>query len=66
MKIMLGSMNESSIGTAAMAQLLPLVDYADLDGPLLLADDNGEGITFDNGEMFYGRGNGLGVSVKPL
>ena len=39
MKVMVGSMNESSIGTSAIAQLLPLIDYVDMDGPLLLAED---------------------------
>ena len=35
MKVMVGSMNESSIGTAAIAQLLPLLDYVDMDGPFV-------------------------------
>src|SRR5258705_3789210 len=39
MKIMLGSMNESTIGSAAIVHLSPLVDYMDADGPLLLAED---------------------------
>ncbi len=64
MKVMLGSMNESSIGTSAMAQLLPLIDYADLDGPLLLAEDNGRGVKFDNGKILYNNLNGIGVDTK--
>lgn len=64
MKIMLGSMNESSVGTAAIAQLLPLADYADIDGPLLLAEDIAEGITFDNGKIAYKNVNGIGVAIK--
>ena len=63
MKIMLGSMNESSIGTAAMAHLLPLIDYADLDGPLLLAEDIATGIRFDFGEVTLSDKPGLGVSL---
>lgn len=39
LKVMMGSMNESSIGTGAIAQMLPLLDYVDMDGPLLLAED---------------------------
>lgn len=64
MKVMVGSMNESSIGTSAIAQLLPLLDYVDMDGPLLLADDVAEGVQFENGKVLYRSGNGIGVSVK--
>lgn len=64
MKVMVGSMNESSIGTAAIAQLLPLIDYVDMDGPLLLAEDVAEGVTFDYGKIIYNNLNGIGVSIK--
>ncbi len=64
MKVMAGSMNESSIGTAAIAQLLPLLDYVDMDGPLLLAEDIGEGVQFVDGKIIYNKLNGIGVSVK--
>ncbi len=66
MKVMVGSMNESSIGTAAIAQLLPLIDYVDMDGPLLLAEDVAEGVTFDNGKIVYNKLEGIGVSVNPF
>ncbi|MEO5649681.1 MAG: dipeptide epimerase [Ginsengibacter sp.] len=66
MKVMVGSMNESSIGTAAVAQLLPLLDYVDMDGPLLLAEDVASGVQFENGKIIYAEGNGLGVSVAPF
>lgn len=64
MKVMVGSMNESSIGTGAIAQLLPLIDYVDMDGPLLLEEDNGDGVQFDYGKIIYGEGYGFGVEVK--
>jgi L-alanine-DL-glutamate epimerase-like enolase superfamily enzyme len=64
MKVMVGCMNESSIGTAAIAQLLPLLDYVDMDGPLLLAEDVATGVTFDYGKIIYGDGYGLGVKVE--
>jgi L-alanine-DL-glutamate epimerase-like enolase superfamily enzyme len=64
MKVMVGCMNESSIGTGAIAQLLPMLDYVDMDGPLLLAEDVGQGVTFDYGKVVYGNGNGLGVKVE--
>jgi L-alanine-DL-glutamate epimerase-like enolase superfamily enzyme len=63
MKVMVGSMNESSIGTAAIAQLLPLLDYVDMDGPLLLAEDVAKSVTFDYGKINYGEGYGLGITV---
>ena len=64
MEIMLGCMNETSIGTAALAQLAPLVDYLDMDGQLLLAENIGTGISFDNGKVIYPGTKGLGVIVE--
>ncbi len=61
MKVMIGCMNESSIGTAAVAQLLPLLDHVDMDGPLLLAEDIAEGVTFDYGKVCYTNAPGLGL-----
>lgn len=66
MKVMLGCMNESSIGTGAIAQMLPLVDFVDMDGPLLLDGDNGSGVTFDFGKVIYTDDPGLGVRVEPF
>ena len=66
MKVMVGCMNESSVGTAAIAQLLPMLDYVDMDGPLLLAEDVAKGVTFDFGKVIYRNGNGLGISVEPF
>jgi L-alanine-DL-glutamate epimerase-like enolase superfamily enzyme len=66
MKVMVGCMNESSIGTAAIAQLLPLLDYVDMDGPLLLAEDVAKGVTYDYGKIIYPDGYGLGVKVDPF
>jgi L-alanine-DL-glutamate epimerase-like enolase superfamily enzyme len=63
MKIMIGCMNESSIGTAAIAQLAPLVDYIDMDGPLLLAEDIAKGVGFDFGKIIYTNTPGLGITV---
>ena len=63
MKVMMGCMNESSIGTSAIAQFLPMLDYVDMDGPLLLEDDVAKGVTFDTGKIIYGEGYGLGVAV---
>ena len=61
LKVMMGSMNESTIGTAAVANLLPLLDEVDADGPLLLKEDVGEGLSYDNGIIKLSGGSGLGV-----
>ena len=61
LKIMLGCMNESTIGSAAMAHLLPFVDYVDMDGPLLLAEDVATGIEYDYGKIIYSDDPGLGI-----
>jgi L-Ala-D/L-Glu epimerase len=62
MKVMIGCMNESTVGTAAIAHLLPLLDYVDMDGPLLLAEDVAEGIEIVNGMVKYTDLPGLGIT----
>lgn len=64
MQVMVGCMNESSIGTAAIAQLAPLLDHVDMDGPLLLAEDIAEGVGFENGKIIYTEGPGLGIRME--
>jgi L-alanine-DL-glutamate epimerase-like enolase superfamily enzyme len=64
MEVMVGSMNESTIGTAAIAHLLPSIDHVDMDGPLLLAEDLATGITFDHGKVNYSGKPGLGVEIN--
>jgi L-alanine-DL-glutamate epimerase-like enolase superfamily enzyme len=66
MQVMVGCMNESTIGSAAIAHLLPLIDHADMDGPLLLEDDLATGIEYDFGKVIYSDEPGLGVSYKGL
>jgi len=63
MKVMIGCMNESSVGTAAIAQLAPLADFIDMDGPLLLAEDTSQGVGFDFGNIIYNDKAGLGVVI---
>jgi L-Ala-D/L-Glu epimerase len=64
LKIMLGCMNESSIGSAALAHLAPLVHYLDADGPLLLREDLATGLSYDFGKLSLPTQPGLGISVK--
>jgi L-Ala-D/L-Glu epimerase len=61
MQVMVGSMNESTIGSAAIAHLNPLLDYVDMDGPLLLAEDIAAGINFDFGKVLISNNPGLGI-----
>ena len=64
MKIMLGCMIESSVGITAAAHLSPLVDYADLDGNLLINNDPYEGVAVEDGKLILPEGNGLGISLN--
>lgn len=63
MKVMTGSMNESTVGTSAVAHLLPYLDYVDMDGPLLLAEDVADGVEIRNGVIYYAKGNGTGAEL---
>lgn len=62
LQVMIGCMNESTIGSAAIANLAPLADYIDMDGPLLLASDLATGIQYDSGRFFLSGDPGLGVT----
>ena len=64
LQVMLGCMNESSVGTAALAQLAPLADYLDCDGPLLLAEDIATGIRFEQGKVICSGEHGLGINMN--
>jgi len=66
MGVMAGSMNESTIGSAAIAHLLPLIDHVDMDGPLLLEEDIATGIGYDFGKISYSEEPGLGIQFTGL
>ncbi len=61
LKIMLGCMIESSLGITAAAHLSPLVDWADLDGNLLIKNDPYRGVRVQQGRLILPEGPGLGV-----
>ncbi len=61
MKVMLGCMIESSVAISAASQLLPLVDYSDLDGNVLISNDPYEGVKNINGKLMLSDVPGLGV-----
>jgi L-alanine-DL-glutamate epimerase-like enolase superfamily enzyme len=65
LKVMMGCMNESSVGTAAIAQFAPLLDMVDMDGPLLLSQDIARGVGFERGKIIYNDIPGLGIEMLP-
>jgi len=66
LKIMVGCMNESTVGSAAIAHLLPFIDHVDMDGPLLLEEDVATGINYDLGKVFLSTQPGLGIEFQGL
>ena len=64
MKIMLGCMVESSIGITAMSNLSPQVDFADLDGNLLIDNDPYIGVKVVDGKLKLPSGDGLGLTLN--
>lgn len=65
LSVMAGCMTESSVGISAIAQLVPELDYVDIDGALLLAEDPAQGVTFnDRGIVQYPPEFGTGVRLK--
>lgn len=64
MKIMLGCMTETSCAVSAAAQLAPLVDFADLDGNLLIANDRFDGMKITDGKVTLNDRPGIGVTLK--
>ena len=61
MKVMLGCMTETSCAVSAAAQLAPLVDWADLDGNLLIANDIFDGMKIVDGKVTLPERPGIGI-----
>ena len=61
MKVMIGCMTETSCAVSAAAQLSPAVDFADLDGNLLISNDRFEGVKVVNGKLTLNDLPGIGV-----
>jgi L-Ala-D/L-Glu epimerase / N-acetyl-D-glutamate racemase len=64
MSVMAGCMVETSLGITAAAHLAPLLDYADLDGAALLADDPFDGASIEHGAITMPDRPGLGVRQR--
>jgi len=62
MQVMAGCMIESSLGISAIAQISPLLDFADFDGAALLSTDPFRGVTIAGGRVRLSDGPGLGAT----
>jgi L-alanine-DL-glutamate epimerase-like enolase superfamily enzyme len=64
MKVMLGCMTETSCGISAASHLSPMVDWADLDGALLISNDPYEGTTVVDGKVTLQARPGIGARLR--
>jgi L-alanine-DL-glutamate epimerase-like enolase superfamily enzyme len=64
LKAMVGCMTESSVGISAIAHLLPLLDYVDMDGSLLIANDPADGVYLEAGKAIFPDRNGTGAELR--
>ncbi|MBP7949809.1 MAG: dipeptide epimerase [Verrucomicrobiales bacterium] len=65
LNVMAGCMTESTVGISALGQLLPLLDFVDMDGAVLLARDIAFGVHLDRGRAVFPTTNGNGVTLLP-
>ncbi|SHF72829.1 L-alanine-DL-glutamate epimerase [Salegentibacter echinorum] len=63
LKTMVGCMTESTVGISAIAQLLPLLDYVDMDGGLLIKNDIADGVKVYDEKVHFPNRNGTGVEL---
>lgn len=63
LKVMMGNSVESTIGASATGQFAPQLDYAYLDGPLLIEKKVGSGVRLDKGRIIFPEECGTGVRV---
>ncbi|MFH0758700.1 MAG: dipeptide epimerase [Bacteroidota bacterium] len=61
MKVMIGCMTETSCAVSAASQLSPLVDWADLDGNLLISNDLFDGVQVVDGKIILPQRPGIGI-----
>ncbi|WP_080903306.1 dipeptide epimerase [Parabacteroides sp. Marseille-P3160] len=64
MKVMVGCMTETSCAISAAAQLSPAIDWADLDGNLLISNDIFSGVEVVNGKLTLNDRPGIGIIPK--
>lgn len=63
LKVMVGCMTESTVGISAIGHLLPLLDYVDMDGGLLIKNDIADGVKVQNGKTYFPERNGTGARL---
>ena len=63
MKVMVGCMTETSCAVSAAAQLSPAVDFADLDGNLLIDNDRFSGVKVVDGKLSLPDRPGIGLEL---
>ena len=63
LRVMAGCMTESTVGISALGQLAPLLDYVDMDGAALLAEDLADGVKVHAGRAVYPDRPGSGVEL---
>jgi L-alanine-DL-glutamate epimerase-like enolase superfamily enzyme len=64
LKVMVGCMTESSVGISAIAQLLPQLDFVDMDGAMLLKEDIASGVRIgEGGKVRFPKLGGSGVTL---
>jgi len=65
LKVMVGCMTESTVGISAIAQLLPQLDYVDMDGALLLKEDIADGVIIKkDAKLIFPTLGGTGVTLR--
>ena len=64
LKVMVGCMTESTVGISAIAQLLPQLDFVDMDGAMLIKNDIATGVkVLENGKVIFPELNGSGIKL---
>ena len=63
MKVMVGCMTESTVGISAIGHLLPLLDYVDMDGGMLIKSDIADGVKVYDGKVHFPNRNGTGAKL---
>src|SRR5690606_15828871 len=63
MKVMVGCMTESTIGMSAIGHLLPMLDYVDMDGGMLIKNDIADGVKVYDGKTHFPDRNGTGAEL---
>ncbi|GGW30521.1 dipeptide epimerase [Arenibacter certesii] len=65
LKVMVGCMTESTVGISAIAQLIPQLDYVDMDGAMLLREDIADGVIIgEHGKVIFPSLGGSGITLR--